>query len=87
MLKHFTCYLDAYALQYYFKLELIKNKYYLKHTTTVNHKPTFVMAKKDPIPNTIFKKVKENFMETQQWAQRLEDSSESYAFKDVLNKQ
>jgi hypothetical protein len=42
------------------------------------------MAKKDPIPNTILKEVKEDSMETQQWEQRLENASESYAFKDVL---
>jgi hypothetical protein len=42
------------------------------------------MAKKDPIPNTNFKKVKEESMETQQWAQKLGNLSKSYAFKDVL---
>ncbi len=27
----------------------IYNKYYFKHSTIVNHKPTFVMARRDPI--------------------------------------
>jgi hypothetical protein len=30
----------------------------------VNHKPTFVMARKDPISNTIEKRVKEDSVET-----------------------
>jgi hypothetical protein len=38
----------------------IYNKYYLKHSTIVNHKPTFVMAKRDPILDTIEKRVKED---------------------------
>jgi hypothetical protein len=38
------------------KLEVAYNKYYLKHKTIVNHKPTFVMAKKDLILNNIEKK-------------------------------
>jgi hypothetical protein len=42
----------------------LHNKYYLKHATIVNHKPTFVMARKDPIRDTIEKKVKEDTMET-----------------------
>jgi len=45
-------------------LGLMYNKYYLKHTTTVNHKSTFVMATKDFILNTIEKKVKKDSMET-----------------------
>jgi hypothetical protein len=35
----------------------------LKHTTIVTYKPTFVMARRDPIPNTIEKKVKDDPME------------------------
>jgi len=30
---------------------------------TINHKPTFAMARRDPIPNTIEKKIKEDTME------------------------
>jgi hypothetical protein len=51
-------YLGAYVLQYYSKLEVVYNKYYLKHTTIVSHKLIFVMARRDPIPNTIEKRVK-----------------------------
>ncbi len=40
------------------------NKYYLKHATIVNCKPTFVMARKDPIVDTIEKRIKEDTMET-----------------------
>jgi hypothetical protein len=36
--------LGAYALWYYCKLEVVYNKYYLKHTGVITHKPTFVMA-------------------------------------------
>jgi hypothetical protein len=60
------------------------NKFYLKHTTTISHKPTFVMAKRDLIPNIIEKRVKEDSMETQQWVQRPKDLLESYALKDKL---
>jgi hypothetical protein len=67
VLEHFTGCLGAYALQYYCKLELVYNKYYLKHTIVVSHKPTFFMARRDPIPDMIEKKVKEDSMETQQW--------------------
>jgi len=42
------------------------------------------MAKRDPIPDIIEKKVKEDSMETQQWAQKPEDLLESYALKDIL---
>lgn len=48
------------------------NKYCLKHTTTISHKLTFVMAKSDAILNTVEKKVKEDSMEAHLWAQRLE---------------
>jgi len=58
-----TSYVGAYALRYYYKLEVAYNKYYLKHTTIVTYKPTFVMARRDSIPNTIKKKVKDNPME------------------------
>jgi hypothetical protein len=68
VLEHLTCYLGAYALRYYCKLEVAYNKYYLKHTMAISHKPTFVMAKKDLIPDTIEKRVKEDSMETQHWA-------------------
>jgi hypothetical protein len=34
---------------------------------TINHEPTFAMARKDPIPNTIEKKIKEDTRETWQW--------------------
>ncbi len=63
VLEHLTNYLGAYALWYYYKLEVVYNKYYLKHTMVVSHKPTFVMAKKDPILDTIEKRVKEDSME------------------------
>ncbi len=46
-----------------YKLEVVYNKYYLKHTMTISHKSTFVMAKRDPIPNTIEKRVNEDSME------------------------
>jgi hypothetical protein len=42
------------------------------------------MARKDPILYTIFKKVKEDSMETQQGVQMLENLLENYALKDVL---
>jgi hypothetical protein len=42
------------------------------------------MAKKDPILDTIEKKVKEDSMETWQWVQRLEDLLKICAFKDLL---
>jgi hypothetical protein len=45
--------------------------YYLKHTMEVSHKPTFVMVRRDPISNTIEKKVKEDSMEAQLWTQSL----------------
>jgi hypothetical protein len=44
-------------------LEVAYNKYYLKHTTIVTFKPTFVMAKRDPILDTIEKRVKDDPME------------------------
>jgi len=47
VLEHLTCCLGAYALQYYCKLEVAYNKYYLKHTMAINHKMTFVMVKKN----------------------------------------
>ncbi len=50
----------------------------------INHKSTFVMARRDPIPNIIEKRVKENSMEAWLWAQRLEDLLESYVVKDVI---
>ncbi len=68
MLEHLISYLGAYALRYYCKLELAYNKYYLNHTMAVCHKPTFVMARRDPISNTIEKRVKEDSMEAQLWA-------------------
>jgi hypothetical protein len=54
----------CYALRYYCKLEIAYNKYYLKRMTTVSHKPTFVMAKRNLILNTIENRVKEDSMET-----------------------
>jgi len=74
----------AYALRYHYKLEVVYNKYYLKHTTTISHKSTFVMARKDLILDTIEKRVKEDSMEAWLWAQKLEDLLESYAVKDVV---
>jgi hypothetical protein len=50
----------------------------------ISHKPTFVMARKDPILDTIEKKVKEDSMETWQWVQRLEDLLKICALKDLL---
>jgi hypothetical protein len=49
-------------------LEVVYNKYYLKHTGIVNHKLTYVMARRDPILDTIEKKVKEDSMEARLWA-------------------
>jgi hypothetical protein len=62
VLKHFMGCLGAYVLRYYYKLEVAYNKYYLKHTTTISHKPTFVMARRDPILDTIDKRVQEDSM-------------------------
>jgi hypothetical protein len=45
------------------QIKVAYNKYYLKDTTVVSHKPTFVMAKRDLIPYTIEKRVKEDSME------------------------
>ncbi len=63
---------------------MVYNKYYLKHTITISHKSTFVMARRDLIMNTIEKKVKEDSMEAQMWAQRLEDLLENCLVKDVV---
>jgi hypothetical protein len=57
VLEHLTGYLGAYALQYDCKLEVAYNKYYLKHTMTVSHKPTFVMARRNPILDIVEKRV------------------------------
>jgi hypothetical protein len=46
-------------------LEVVYNKYYLKHTTVINHKPTFVMARRDPIPDTVEKRINDDPMEAQ----------------------
>ncbi len=35
MLEHLTGYLSAYALWYYYKLEVVYDKYDLKHTMTI----------------------------------------------------
>jgi hypothetical protein len=82
VLEHLNSYLGAYALRYYYKLEVVYNKYYLKQTTIISHKPTFV--RRGPIPNTIEKRVKEESMETQLWAHRLEDLLDSCVIKDVV---
>jgi hypothetical protein len=50
----------------------------------VGHKPTYVMARKDLVPYTIEKKVKEDSMEAQLWAHRLEDLLESCIVKDII---
>jgi len=42
------------------------------------------MAKRDLISSTIEKRVKEDFMETRLWAQRLEDLLESCVIKDII---
>jgi hypothetical protein len=76
--------MGAYAFQYYSKLGVVYNKYYLKHTTTISHKPTFCHGHKGPYTNTIEKRVKEDSMEAWLWAQRLEDLLESCAVKDVV---
>jgi len=47
VLEHLTCCLGVYALRYYCKLEVAYNKYYLKHTTAINHNMTFVMVKRN----------------------------------------
>jgi len=41
VLEHLMGCLGAHALWYYCKLEVAYNKYYLKHITIVNYKPTF----------------------------------------------
>ncbi len=84
VLEHLTSCLGAYTLRYYYKLEVAYNKYYLKHTTIVSHKLIFVMVRRDPILDTIEKRVKENPMEAQLWAQRLENLLESSTIKDVV---
>jgi hypothetical protein len=76
--------LGGYALRYCYKLEVAYNKYYLKHTMAISHKPTFVMARRDPILDMVEKRLKEDSMEAQMWVQRLEDILESYAVKDVV---
>ncbi len=63
MLEHLTSCFGVYALCYNSKLEVVYNKYYLKHTMTVSHKSTFVMVRRDPIQDTIEKRVKEDFKE------------------------
>jgi hypothetical protein len=63
LLEHLIGYMGVYVLQYYYKLEVAYSKYYLKHTTIVSHKLTFVMAKRDLILDIIEKKVKEDSME------------------------
>jgi hypothetical protein len=42
------------------------------------------MARKDPILDTIEKRVKEDSMEARLWAQRLEDLLESFVVKDIV---
>ncbi len=56
----------------------------MKHTTVVGHKPTYVMARRNLISDTIEKKVKEDSMDAQLWAHRLEDLLESYAVNDII---
>ncbi len=51
---------------------------------TLGHKSTYVMARRDLILDTIEKKVKEDSMEAQLWAHRLEDLLESCAVKDII---
>ncbi len=68
MLEDLTSCLGVYALRYYCKLEVAYKKYYLNHTTTISHKLTFVMARKDHVPDTIEKMLKEDSMETRLWA-------------------
>ncbi len=67
VLEHLTGYLGVYALRYYYKLKVAYNKYYLKHTTIVSHKPTFVMVRRNPILDTVEKRVWDS-METRLWA-------------------
>jgi hypothetical protein len=45
-------------------IKVAYNKYYLEHMTTINHKPTFIMVRRDPMPDTIENKIKEDTMET-----------------------
>ncbi len=63
MLEHLTSCLGVYVLCYCCKLEVAYNKYYLKHTTAVSHKSTFVMARRDLTLDIIEKKIKEDSME------------------------
>lgn len=66
MLEHLIGCLGV--LWYYCKLEVAYNKYHLKHTMAISHKLTFVMTKRDPILDTIKKRVKEDSTEAQLWA-------------------
>jgi hypothetical protein len=50
----------------------------------ISHKSTFVTARRDFISYIIKKRVKEDFMEAQLWAHRLEDLLESCVVKDVV---
>ncbi len=84
VLEHLIGCLGAYALRYYCKLEVAYNKHYLKHTTVINHKLTFIMARRDLISDTIEKRVKEDSMETWLWAQRLKDLLKSCVIKDII---
>jgi hypothetical protein len=63
VLEHLIGCVGASALRYYYKLEVVYNKYYLKHTTIISHKLTFVMARRDLILDTIEKRVKEDSLE------------------------
>ncbi len=68
VLEHLTSCLGVCALWYSYKLEVACNKYYLKHTMAISHKSTFVMVRRDLIPDTIKKRAKEDSMEAQLWA-------------------
>jgi hypothetical protein len=68
VLEHLLGYLGAYVLRYYSKLKVAYNKYYLKHTTSISHKLIFVMVRRDPVSNTVEKRVKEDSMDAWLWA-------------------
>jgi hypothetical protein len=63
LLEHPIGCFGVYVLQYYCRLEVV-DKYYLKHMTTISLKRTFIMVKRDPMPDVIENSVKNDIIET-----------------------